>query len=203
MANDNNVQMFGKTFNAVGTPTNNLLLRTKGDLKIQWGNKFIDLIKDGKINNSSDFKVNIVDSVDEIELDGMYLLNSDGEQAIICHVNDTNFELYSTQNQYLSYSNEQSLTADQRLQAQRNIGMVYSTLEDIQGIQSGIVYVVETNKLYTITEGKYSEYVSNQEVSTQPSGAIVLYNSESEIPSGWEIINISNPPEGYIYIIKV
>lgn len=45
-----NLTMFGKTYETVGSTSGNLLLRTKGDLKIQWGNKFIDLVKDGRIN---------------------------------------------------------------------------------------------------------------------------------------------------------
>lgn len=42
--------LFGKVFTTIGSLTSNLLLKTKGDLKIQWGNKYIDLIKDGKLN---------------------------------------------------------------------------------------------------------------------------------------------------------
>lgn len=42
--------MFGKTYNSLGSTDNNLILLTKGDLKVQWGNRFIDLIKNGKVN---------------------------------------------------------------------------------------------------------------------------------------------------------
>ena len=41
--------MFGKAYDTVGSTNKNLILQTRGDLKIRWGNKFIDLIKNGKI----------------------------------------------------------------------------------------------------------------------------------------------------------
>lgn len=69
--------MFGKTYDTVGSSNTNLLLRTKGDLKIQWGNTFIDLVKDGKINSSSDFYVKVVESEDDISHDGIYLVSTD------------------------------------------------------------------------------------------------------------------------------
>ena len=48
--------MFGKTYNTIGSTDSNFIIKTKGDLKIQWGNKFIDLIKGGKIAENSIFK---------------------------------------------------------------------------------------------------------------------------------------------------
>ena len=39
--------MFGKTYNTIGSTDSNFIIKTKGDLKIQWGNKFIDVIKNG------------------------------------------------------------------------------------------------------------------------------------------------------------
>ena len=41
--------MFGKTYNTIGSTDSNFIIKTKGDLKIQWGNRYIDLIKNGKI----------------------------------------------------------------------------------------------------------------------------------------------------------
>lgn len=43
------INLFGKIFSSVGSSDSNFLIKTKGDVKIQWGNKFIDLIKNGKI----------------------------------------------------------------------------------------------------------------------------------------------------------
>ena len=42
--------MFGKAYNIIGSADKNLILQTRGDLKVKWGSKYIDLIKNGKIN---------------------------------------------------------------------------------------------------------------------------------------------------------
>ena len=57
--------MFGKAYDTVGSADRNLILQTRGDLKVKWGNKYIDLIKNGKINVDVDLlkKVNSKDSI--------------------------------------------------------------------------------------------------------------------------------------------
>ena len=42
--------LFGRVYTPIGSYSEDLLLKTKGQVKIQWGNKYIDLIKDGNIN---------------------------------------------------------------------------------------------------------------------------------------------------------
>lgn len=42
--------IFNKVYEVVGTSDSNLLLKTSGGLKVKWGNKYIDLIKDGDVN---------------------------------------------------------------------------------------------------------------------------------------------------------
>jgi hypothetical protein len=43
-------KLFGRVFDSVGSSSSDLLLKTKGQVKVQWGNKYIDLIKDGNVN---------------------------------------------------------------------------------------------------------------------------------------------------------
>jgi len=43
----------GTTYETVGSPSSNLLLRCNGTARIQWGTKLIDLIKNGKIVSDS------------------------------------------------------------------------------------------------------------------------------------------------------
>ena len=63
--------MFGKAYDTVGSTNKNLILQTRGDLKIRWGNKFIDLIKNGKINVNVDL-LKQADNKDSINKDGIY-----------------------------------------------------------------------------------------------------------------------------------
>lgn len=46
--------LFGRAYDSVGSSDSDLIIKTRGQVKIQWGNKFIDLIKNGKINCNSD-----------------------------------------------------------------------------------------------------------------------------------------------------
>ena len=43
-------KFFGRTYETVGNVSGDLLLKTRGGVKIQIGSSFIDLIKNGKIN---------------------------------------------------------------------------------------------------------------------------------------------------------
>lgn len=61
---------------------------------------------------------------------------------------------------YISASNKQEITAEQREQALSNIGMYYNTLEDLKksNIKNGLAYVLEDSTLYTIKDGTISEF---------------------------------------------
>ena len=43
-------KLFGRNYESVGKDGSDFLIKTKGKVKIKWGNKYIDLVKDGKIN---------------------------------------------------------------------------------------------------------------------------------------------------------
>ena len=46
--------LFGRTYDHIGSTDSDFIIKTRGQVKIQWGKVFIDLIKDGKINVNSD-----------------------------------------------------------------------------------------------------------------------------------------------------
>ena len=85
---DDTLTMFGKTYNTVGSANTNLMLQTKGDLKIRWGNKFIDLVKNGKINAESDI-LKTADSSDSINSDGVYLIQNGEKDEIWIRIGKT------------------------------------------------------------------------------------------------------------------
>ena len=70
---DGMTTMFGKAYDTVGSADKNLILQTRGDLKVKWGGKYIDLIKNGKINVDVDI-IKEVGDVNEIVKDGIYLI---------------------------------------------------------------------------------------------------------------------------------
>ena len=73
--------MFGKAYDTVGSADRNLILQTRGDLKVKWGNKYIDLIKNGKINVDVDL-LKKIDSKDSIHKDGLYLIEKENTSEV-------------------------------------------------------------------------------------------------------------------------
>ena len=166
--------MFGKTYNTIGSTDSNFIIKTKGDLKIQWGNKFIDLIKNGKIIENSIFK--IVESEEDISNNGIYLV----DETIWIKIGDCKSPVSNIeQDAYISFLNEQKLNSDQKNIALKNIGFIYDSIDSInlEEISSGIVFIQDEQKLYTIKDGNISLYSTTVATSQQDSNIIKGENS--------------------------
>ena len=134
----------GKPSNTIGEKDSTLVLRGSS-IKIQWVNKFIDLIKNGKINSDSQKLLKTADSTEELTTDGLYLVG-DSVWAVI---GGTKVQLSGdSTTTYVSYLTEQKdVTGEQKERALTNIGFYYNTLEEAQnsGLTSGIIYVQGDN----------------------------------------------------------
>lgn len=157
---ENKLSMFGKVFNTVGSTDSNFVIKTKGDLKVQWGNKFIDLIKDGKIIQNNPDLLKTVSTVDQITENGIYLIQNTGE--IWINIDNVKINLSSVSDTtYVSYlENQEGITSDQKYNALRNIGFYYSSVSEAQNanIKAGIIYIENEQKLYLVSNGKITEY---------------------------------------------
>lgn len=70
----------------IGNSKENLVLKTAGKLKVQWGNKFIDLLdNNGKLNFKHQTIVKSADSIDSINSNGIYVVDNN----VIVKINDT------------------------------------------------------------------------------------------------------------------
>lgn len=138
----------GRAYETVGNTNSDFMIKTKGKIKIQWGDKFIDLVKDGKINTDSDFLNSVKDPESIGKTDGIYYAKSDGSLWVVIGGNKINLK-GDVGNVYVSYMAPQDTTLEQKKQAQYNIGLVYKTMADAQaaGITSGFVYIEELKKL--------------------------------------------------------
>ena len=159
----NTVNMFGKAYNTIGSSDSNFIIKTKGDLKVQWGGKYIDIIKNGKIVSAKTDIFKEVDSEEEISANGIYLVNSEQIWVSVegCKIN---LSESLSGNVYVSFMNEQpEITSDQKYQALRNIGFFYDTLEQAKqsNITKGIIYVENEHLLYYINNGIITQYVGN------------------------------------------
>ena len=159
-------QLFGKNYQEAGKSSSPLLLRSNGEIKLQWGNKFIDLIKNGKINSESKQFIQTVDSSDNIQDNGIYLVTSDN--SVWIYVEGIKTQISNSENSCISFLTKQALTTEQRDIALTNIGLYYDTLDQVNQaqIQAGLIYVKDTNKLYLVNEGVVTEY---QVVASLPS----------------------------------
>ena len=83
------IKLFGRSYNQIGNSDADVIIKTKGQLKLQYGNKFIDLIKDGKLNVNTEF-IFKAKSIDDIAgNDGIYVCD-DGS----IYLKVSNFEVY-------------------------------------------------------------------------------------------------------------
>lgn len=176
---NSNFKAFGRSYSSVGSPSSDLLIHTRGQVKIQWGSKFIDLIKDGKINADSKFiyKENQVGVKD-----GIYVVGEGDESQVVLKIGDTKIDLVGKiGTTYVSFQGEQKTTAEQKYTALTNIGFLYKSIEDINtdSLQNGIVYIESEQKLYIIHEGILSEFTLPNIFKKQ----FILQKSDSTIGS--------------------
>lgn len=191
-------QLFGKNYQEAGSSSSPLLLRSNGEIKLQWGNKFIDLIKNGKINSEAKDYIFTVDTSDEIKANGIYLVTEDS--SIWINVEGTKTKLSDTDTTYVSFLTEQETTPEQKQQALTNLGLIYENIDALNkaNLVTGLAYVVETNKLYLIQNKVVSEY---QVTSTLPTSGkfedLTISNltiKNDTINSSQLILTINNIP---------
>ena len=150
--------LFGNSYSSAGSSSSDYLIKTRGKVKIQIGNKFIDLLKDGKINVDSKF---IFKEKEVGSKDGIYIIG-DGEDAkVIISIGGSQIDLKGeVGTTYVSFFGTQETTPEQKYTALQNIGFLYKNVSDVQsnGLKTGIVYVESEQKLYIVQDGQLTEF---------------------------------------------
>lgn len=150
--------LFGNSYSSAGSSSSDYLIKTRGKVKIQIGNKFIDLLKDGKINVDSKF---IFKEKEVGSKDGIYIIG-DGEDAkVIISIGGSQIDLKGeVGTTYVSFFGTQETTPEQKYTALQNIGFLYKNVSDVQsnGLRTGIVYVESEQKLYIVQDGQLTEF---------------------------------------------
>ena len=138
--------MFGKTYNTIGSTDSNFIIKTKGDLKVQWGGKFIDVIKNGKLASTGVDILKVASSSDDISSNGVYLVPTDKGNEVWVSIDGTKVNIAGeVGTTYVSFLTEQKeVTADQKYTALVNTKLYYETLEDAQeaGVKAGLIFIV-------------------------------------------------------------
>ena len=146
----------GTTYETFGSSSSNLLLKCNGTARIQWGNKLIDLIKNGKIASSEPKEtLFVVSDEDEMKHTGIYVIIKDDESYAIYFYKDNQKYVLAESDLYISATKQQELTVEQKLQAQQNIGVCYKTLDEFKAseIKDGFAYIINEKKFYIAQNG--------------------------------------------------
>lgn len=154
-------KLFGRTYSTVGNSDSDFIIKTRGQVKVQWGKKFIDIIKDGKLNVDVTL-IKEVSSIDSITSDGIYML--EGSNTVVVRINGVTVSLVSdNSDNYVSFIRPQLTTDEQKKQAQRNIGLRYSTIQEAitDSAYNGILFIDSDKKLYIAEDEVYTEYLSD------------------------------------------
>ena len=200
-------KFFGRTYETVGNVSGDLLLKTRGGVKVQIGSSFIDLVKNGKINVDIDI-IKEASSKDNIIDNGLYLV----KDVLYVKYQDTILPLSSNtgENQVL-YLPQLNITQEQKIQAQKNIGIYYDTLEEAQqNVNNGYFYIKERG-IYVINNQTLDQvltlnYLNSNEINLSSAqfnnlhiGKAFLQENQLSLNSDFELflksqklLNISN-----------
>ena len=200
-------KFFGRTYETVGNVSGDLLLKTRGGVKVQIGSSFIDLVKNGKINVDIDI-IKEASSKDNIIDNGLYLV----KDVLYVKYQDTILPLSSnTGENQVSYLPQLNITQEQKIQAQKNIGIYYDTLEKAQqNVNNGYFYIKERG-IYVINNQTLDQvltlnYLNSNELNLSSAqfnnlhvGKTFLQENQLSLESDFELLlrsqkllNISN-----------
>ncbi len=133
----------------IGNNKENLILKTAGKVKIQWGNKFIDLLdRNGNLSIKSKNILNSINSKESISKDGIYMLGN----SIIFKMGNNQVEIQGSSEE----SNELDDISELRntiLELQENIEEQSDQIVDIQNFLTQAFPV-----MYEETEGEKLYY---------------------------------------------
>lgn len=149
-------KLFGRSYESIGDTSGDLILKTRGNIKVQVGSSFVDLIKGGEINVNVDV-VKEASSKDKITSNGIYLVDN----TVYVKYQDTVLPLNDSESKnYVSYLAQTDITSEEQIQAQKNLGIYYNLLEDATtAITNGFVYV-KNKGLYNIINSSAYQLLS-------------------------------------------
>lgn len=157
-------KLFGRTYSTVGNSDSDFIIKTRGQVKVQWGKKFIDIIKDGKLNVDVSF-IGSVDSYNDIgSKDGLYYVKENGSIYLVVNGNKINI-LGDVNGTYVSFASKQDTADEQKGQASKNLGIRYSSKDEATeyGVTNGIVFLEDANRWYIVEDGVFTLYPSELE----------------------------------------
>lgn len=156
---DDKINLFGRSQQLIGDGKSDVVLNTRGKIRIKIGTKFIDLFDGNKIKGSDTEFIFTGSEVGNKE--GIWILDDD--EIWIKQKNSDPINIKSDISKtYVSYIEEQSeVTSEQKLLALKNIGFFVNSYSDLNTEIDGIFYVLEDQQLYIIKNGNINPFTIN------------------------------------------
>ena len=136
--------------NKLGDLNDNLTLQTKGKVYINYGKKFLELLNDkGELNVKFPKYFQKKDSVEGINSNGIFLIND----SLYIYIEGLLFQLAgSVQDNYLSYTNDQNLTDEQKQVGIKNLGIdkyidILKQLDELDFSKDGSLLIIKDGKI--------------------------------------------------------
>lgn len=148
-------KILGKPYLMVGSADTDIILNGKGNVKVRFGNAFLDLISNGKISKTdgNDKSINIVQNKSDIgTADGWYFVES--EDAIYFQINGVLYPVLSKRDDvensedYLAINYNQDLTLEQIRTAQRNLKVIINNQDNTVILPIDFVYFNSDDKVH-------------------------------------------------------
>lgn len=148
-------KILGKPYLMVGSADTDIILNGKGNVKVRFGNAFLDLISNGKISKTdgNDKSINIVQNKNDIgTADGWYFVES--EDAIYFQINGILYPVLSKRDDvensedYLAINYNQDLTLEQIRTAQRNLKVIINNQDNTAILPIDFVYFNSDDKVH-------------------------------------------------------
>lgn len=196
-------KLFGRAYESIGSTGSDFIIKTKGQVKIQWGNKFIDIVKNGKINVDASVIKSVETKSDINTSNGIYKVNEDNSIYVVVDGEIINLK-GEVDGTYVAFVGKQDATPEQKYNALTNIGLIYESEEEAvsAGLTRGLVYIESAHKLYTVIDSTLVEY-SFDLLNPYPKQLVVEKKTQTSdgaiVIRGYDKINSFAVQDTYLY----
>lgn len=196
-------KLFGRVYESIGSTGSDFIIKTKGQVKIQWGNKFIDIVKNGKINVDASVIKSVETKSDINTSNGIYKVNEDNSIYVVVDGEIINLK-GEADGTYVAFVGKQDATPEQKYNALTNIGLIYESEEEAvsAGLTRGLVYIESAHKLYTVIDSTLVEY-SFDLLNPYPKQLVVEKKTQTSdgaiVVRGYDKINSFAVQDTYLY----
>lgn len=169
----------GRSFHSVGSTNEDLILKTRGLVKIQQGNRAFNIIKDGKLIGIERKIVSEYENKDSINLDKDGLAFTSDDSSFYLVYNGQIYDLISTEGTYVSFLQEQDTTDQQKIIAQHNIGLYFDSKEDAleaykeNKIKDGVIVNIKEQGSFILLNGSLNTFYLTEKGGTITGGLVV------------------------------